>query len=101
MPVQESSTIPENLPDPKLLPTVEVDEMLTKIKHSHGFYYQVMNLEVWALVETLDGLFPGAWGQFMTNRQVAVKQFLQRDPNCAVTPKKSGKDAETVGSEED
>jgi hypothetical protein len=101
MPVQESSIIPENLPDPKLLPPVEVDEMLTKIKHSHGFYYQVMNLEVWALVETLDGLFPGAWGQFMTNRQVAVKQFLQRDPNCAVTPNNSGKDAETVGNEED
>ncbi len=75
--------------------------MLTKIKHSHGFYYQVMNLEVWALVETLDGLFPGAWGQFMTNRQVAVKQFLHRDPNCAVTPNNSGKDAETAGSEED
>lgn len=59
--------------------------MLTSIEHTQGFHYQVMNLEVWALVETLDRVFPGAWGHFMTNRQVAVKQFLQRhDPNTAV-----------------
>jgi len=103
MPPDESSAFPENLPDPKLLPSVEVDEMLTRIQHSHGFYYKVMNLEVWALVETLDGLFPGAWSQFMTNRQVAVKQFLarDRDPNCAVDPNDTGKDAETIGSEEE
>ncbi|MEG4939287.1 hypothetical protein [Microcoleus sp. F4-D5] len=79
MPPHESSAFPKNLSDPKLLPGVEVDEMLTRIKHSHGHYYKMMNLEVWALVETLDGLFPGAWGQFMTNRQIAVKQFLERD----------------------
>ena len=79
MPPQEPSAFPKKLPDPKLLPAVEIDEILTSIQHSHSFYYKVMNLEVWALVETLDGLFPGAWGQFMTNRQVAVKQFLERD----------------------
>jgi len=86
MPLEESSAFPENFPDPKLPAAIEVDEMLTRIKHSHGHYYKVMNLEVWALVETLDQLFPGAWGQFMANRQVAVKQFLQRDrePNCSV-----------------
>ena len=103
MPPDKSSAFGKNLPDPKLLPAVEVDEMLTKIQHSHGFYYKVMNLEVWALVETLDGLFPGAWGQFMSNRQVAVKQFLERDrpPNWAVNPQDAGKDAETIGSEEE
>ncbi|MFM9267464.1 hypothetical protein [Tychonema sp. BBK16] len=86
MPPQESSAFPENFPDPKLPAAVEVDEMLTRIKHSHGHYYKVMNLEVWALVETLDRVFPGAWGQFMANRQIAVKQFLERDrdPNCSV-----------------
>ncbi|MEK0179293.1 MULTISPECIES: hypothetical protein [Microcoleus] len=78
MPLEESSPVPENFPDPKLPAAVEVDEMLTRIKHSHGHYYKVMNLEVWALVETLDRVFPGAWGNFMANRQVAVKQFLQR-----------------------
>ncbi|MEG4065984.1 hypothetical protein QUA42_01295 [Microcoleus sp. Pol11C2] len=86
MPPHEPSAFPKNLPDPKLPPAVEIDEILTSIQHSHSFYYKVMNLEVWALVETLDGLFPGAWGQFMTNRQLAVKQFLERDrvPNSPV-----------------
>lgn len=74
--------------------------MLTRIQHSHSFYYKVMNIEVWALVETLDQVFPGAWGQFMTNRQVAVKQFLARDPNCAIDPNDSEKDAETKETEE-
>ncbi|MEG3858650.1 hypothetical protein [Microcoleus sp. herbarium12] len=102
MPLHESSAIPKNnFADPQLLPPVEVDEMLTKIQHSHSFYCKVMNIEVWALVETLDGMFPGAWGQFMTNRQVAVKQFLQHDPNCAVNPNDSGKDPETRESEQD
>jgi len=78
MPLKDSSAFPENFPDPKLPAAIEVDEMLTRIKHSHGHYYKVMNLEVWALVETLDQLFPGAWGRFMANRQLAVKQFLQR-----------------------
>jgi len=71
--------------------------MLTRIKHSHGHYYKVMNLEVWALVETLDQVFPGAWGQFMANRQVAVKHFLERHrtPNSSV----EGEDAEHKAEE--
>ncbi len=109
MPLHDPSAFPENLPDPKLLPAVEIDEMLTSIQHSHSFYYQVMNVEVWALVETLDGLFPGAWGQFMTNRQVAVKQFLERDrhpTNYAVDGGKAGEKSdrsrknEEAGSQE-
>jgi len=90
MPRQESSAFPKNFPDPKLPAAVEVDEMLTRIKRSHGHYYKVMNLEVWALVETLDQVFPGAWGQFMVNRQIAVKQFLERDRTDSV----DGKDVE-------
>ena len=81
MPLHESSAFPENLPDAKLLPAPEIDEILTSVQNSHSFSYKLMNLEVWALVETLDGVFPGAWGQFMTNRQLAVKQFLERDRN--------------------
>lgn len=95
MSLKESSAFPDKLPDPKLLGPIEVDEMLMSIQHTQGFHYKLMNLEVWALVETLDRLFPGAWGQFMTNRQLAVKQFLQRrDPNCSVK-------AEDVGEKEE
>jgi len=81
MPLHESSAFPENLPDAKLLPAPEIDEILTSVQNSHSFSYKLMNLEVWALVETLDGVFPGAWGQFMANRQLAVKQFLEHDRN--------------------
>ena len=101
MPPPESSAFSENLPDPKLLPAIEVDEMLSSIQHSHSYYYKMMNIEVWALVETLDAVFPGAWGKFMNNRQVALKHFLQRDPNCAVDPNDADKDAETTGMEEE
>ena len=59
------------------LPKIEIDELLTKLKRSHGLYYKMINLEIWALVETLEEFFPGAWSDFMTNRQVSLKQFLQ------------------------
>jgi len=68
----------KELPDPKVLPSVEVDELLTTLQHSHGLYYKMMNLEVWAIVETLDQFFPGSWGRFMANRKVAMKHFLHR-----------------------
>ena len=102
MPPHEPSAFPKNLPDPKLPPAVEIDEILTSIQHSHSFYYKVMNLEVWALVETLDGMFPGAWGQFMTNRQLAVKQFLERErvPTSAVAGE-VGEKSEGSGKKEE
>ena len=78
MPIPNSSASPKKFPNPKFLPTVEVDELLTTLQHSHGLYYKMMNLEVWVLVETLDQFFPGSWGHFMANRKVAMKQFLQR-----------------------
>jgi len=99
----EPSAFSKNLPDPKRLPAVEIDEILTSIQHSHSFYYKVMNLEVWALVETLDGMFPGAWGQFMSNRQLAVKQFLERDrvPNSPVDAEDAGEKSDRSGKKEE
>lgn len=64
--------------DPESLPGLEVDELLAKIKRSHSLYYKMINIEIWALVETLDQFFPGAWNRFMTNRQFSMKQFLER-----------------------
>ena len=98
MPLHESSAFPDNLPDAKLLSALEIDEILTSVQNSHSFSYKLMNLEVWALVETLDGVFPGAWGQFMTNRQLAVKQFLERDRNST---KGAVDDAGDAGDESD
>lgn len=59
------------------LPKVEIDELLTKLKRSDGLYYKMINLEIWALLETLEQFFPGVWSQFMANRQVSMKQFLR------------------------
>lgn len=60
------------------LPYIEINELLTEVKQSQGHYYQMINLEVWALIETLDQFFPGSWNRFMSNRQLSMKQFLQR-----------------------
>ncbi|MGE5660176.1 MAG: hypothetical protein ACM37W_26600 [Actinomycetota bacterium] len=79
MPFPNSSASPNpKFKDSEHLPAVEIDELLTRLQHSHALYYKMMNLEVWSLVETLDQLFPGSWGRFMTNRKIAMKQFLQR-----------------------
>lgn len=93
MPIPNSSASPKKFPDPKVLPTVEIDELLTTLQQSHGLYYKMMNLEVWAIVETLDQYFPGSWGHFMANRKVAMKQFLQRQQVKNAT----GKDECTSG----
>ncbi len=63
------------------LPQIDIDELLTQVKHSHGLYYKMVNIEIWALVETLEEFFPGAWNQFMANRKVSLKQFLQHSQN--------------------
>lgn len=65
-----------------------VDELLVKIRHSHRMYYQMINIEIWALIETLDQFFPGSWGRFMVNRQVSLKQFLQRQKKAPIVTTK-------------
>ncbi|CAD5935406.1 hypothetical protein PCC9214_01567 [Planktothrix tepida] len=72
--------------DPKFLPYLEINERLTELKQSHGHYYQMINLEVWALIETMDQFFPGSWNRFMTNRQLSMKQFLQRQRSQKQSP---------------
>lgn len=74
--------------DPESLPGLEIDELLAKIKRSHTLYYKMINIEIWALVETLDQFFPGAWNRFMTNRQTSMKQFLERQRNKTKSPSK-------------
>lgn len=79
MPISDSSASPNSASvNPDLPPDLEIDELLQTLQHSHNVYYKMMNLEVWAIVETLDKFFPGSWGRFMTNRHAAMKQFLHR-----------------------
>jgi hypothetical protein len=55
-----------------------LEQQLAKLEHSHSLRYQVANLEIWALVGTMDDIIPGFWSRFMFNRQVAFKEFLQQ-----------------------
>lgn len=56
----------------------EVQEELTDIKLSHQRLTQLMNLETWAIVASMDELFPGFWYRFMSNRQLALKKLMQQ-----------------------
>jgi hypothetical protein len=68
-------------PQPNLMSTgatenAELAEQLEKLKRSHSLRYQMLNLEIWALVGTMDEFIPGFWSRFMLNRQVAFKEHL-------------------------
>ncbi|MFB2835911.1 hypothetical protein [Floridanema evergladense] len=56
----------------------EIQEKLTDLKASHQYLAQLMNLETWAIVITMDDFFPGFWHRFMSNRQLALKKLLQQ-----------------------
>lgn len=38
----------------------------------------MINLESWALAQTMDDFIPGFWSRFLENRRTALKQFLKR-----------------------
>ena len=53
-------------------------QQLESLKRSHEKRHQLTNLEIWALVSTMDDFIPGFWSRFMVNRQVAFKEFLEQ-----------------------
>ena len=56
----------------------KIAQQLENLKRSHSQRHQLTNLEIWALVSTMDDLIPGFWSRFMVNRQVAFKEFLEQ-----------------------
>jgi hypothetical protein len=58
--------------------TGEVKQLISQLEHSHHLRYKMMNLEAWALAETMDSFLPGFWSRFLENRRIALKQFLER-----------------------
>jgi len=56
----------------------KVAQQLENLKRSHSQRHQLTNLEIWALVSTMDDFIPGFWSRFMLNRQVAFKEFLEQ-----------------------
>lgn len=59
-------------------PISEVQEKLDDLKLSRQHLDRLMNLETWAIVATMDDLFPGFWHRFMSNRQLALKNLVEQ-----------------------
>jgi hypothetical protein len=58
--------------------SVEIKQLIAKLQDSHDLRYKMINLETWALAQTMDGFLPGFWNRFLENRRTALKQFLER-----------------------
>ncbi len=59
------------------LPAMTLEQWLEKLRRSDRAFYNIMAIEVWSIAKTMDGLIPGFWGRFMTNRRLAMKQFVE------------------------
>jgi hypothetical protein len=58
--------------------SVEIKQLIAKLQHSHDLRYKMINMETWALAQTMDSFLPGFWSRFLENRRTALKQFLER-----------------------
>ncbi len=67
-----------NVDDLNTPTALEIKQLIAKLQQSHDLQYKLINLETWALAETMDRFLPGFWSRFLNNRRVALKQFLQR-----------------------
>lgn len=56
----------------------EVKDLIDQLQHSHHLRSKLMNLEAWALAQTMDQFIPGFWSRFLENRRKALKQFLEQ-----------------------
>ncbi len=68
----------------------EIKDLLAHIENSHHLRYKLMNLESWALAETMDQFIPGFWSRFLANRRTAMKQFLEQRRKCETHAAESG-----------
>lgn len=65
-------------PDQESLQSMNIDQWIENLQRADRSFYNMMALEVWSIAKTMDGLLPGFWNRFMTNRQTALKQFMQQ-----------------------
>ena len=68
-------------PEQKLiesLPAMTLEQWLEKLRRADRAFYNIMAMEVWSIAKTMDDLLPGFWGRFMTNRHLAMKQFIEQ-----------------------
>ncbi|MFE1743849.1 hypothetical protein [Coleofasciculus sp. H7-2] len=56
----------------------EIKQLIDSLEESHRLRSKMVNLETWALAETMDHFLPGFWNRFLENRRTAVQQFLEQ-----------------------
>lgn len=79
MPQPESnSEQAQSFPDLDTPASAEIKQLIASIQDSHHLLYKMINLEAWALAETMDHFLPGFWSRFLENRRLSLKQFLQQ-----------------------
>jgi hypothetical protein len=55
-----------------------LDEWLDKLRRADRAFYNIMAMEVWSIAKTMDCMIPGFWNRFMSNRRIAMKQFIEK-----------------------
>lgn len=58
--------------------SMNFDQWLETLQGSDRSFYNLMAMEVWSIAKTMDSLAPGFWNRFMSNRQAALKQFMEQ-----------------------
>jgi hypothetical protein len=66
-----------NLNQSRETPDRNLDRVLDGMRNADRSCHKMMAIEVWAIAKTVDNIFPGFWNRFMSNRQLALKQFLE------------------------
>lgn len=56
----------------------KVEESLEALQRSDRSLDNLIGMEVWSIAKTMDDFYPGFWNQFMLNRRLAMKQFMQQ-----------------------
>ncbi len=69
--------------------SAEIKQLVANLQDSHNLLYKMINLEAWALAETMDHFLPGFWSRFLENRRLSLKQFLQQKRASKFSPANS------------
>lgn len=76
--LESTATHPVEPPTAPKPSTHSVEQRLDALQRSDRSIYNLMGMEVWTIAKTMDDLYPGFWNQFMANRRLALKQFLEQ-----------------------
>ncbi|MBD2184629.1 hypothetical protein H6S82_09085 [Planktothrix sp. FACHB-1355] len=62
-------------------PGADVEERLEDLERADRSLYKMIGMEVWSIAKTMDDIYPGFWNQFMANRRIAMKNFIDQKQN--------------------